>query len=171
MGSGQLNRSARICLTVVGFASALFTQAATPAMAAVTIGYLPAPTASNLTKCAGEKPWPVQIDPQLNTNTTPHTVSETISISKPDSPCAATYYVHFVSVTDQSNGLADTHYNQGGTSASQTVAYPATRVGSITFEVATGNQGNIDCQFWYYVANAETQPAFTGTSKGAGAEC
>ena len=132
-------------------------------------GYLPVPNASNLTKCAREKPWRVDIVPRTDTST--GNVFEQITLYKPNTPCAATYYTHQVSIYDANNGLTDVHYTAGPMSTSQTVHYGVARVGSITFEVATGNQGFVDCQFWDYVATAKSQPQFVRTYKAAGPDC
>jgi hypothetical protein len=136
-------------------------------------GYLPTPTLANATKCAGQKPWPIKLGANLNTAT--HQVYEHIALTKPNTICAATYYVYGVIITDDSPATPGTATVHGGLSASQYVAYPTslnTRVGNITFEAYTGSgQGDISCQYWYWVANAFTQPQEGGTSKSTGANC
>lgn len=177
MWSGTLNKdSAKVrgLLLVVASCSLLLGGLSAPASATTSVwdavGYLPPPTAANLTKCAGQKPWPVDVEASLNKST--HVVTEKITITKPNTPCAATYWVHDVSVTDQSDVLADTHTTHSSGSAVQYVSYPTTRVGDITFEVSTGSgQGDLSCQFWYFTANAQTQPVEYGSSKASGSTC
>jgi hypothetical protein len=155
-------------MATVGAVGVAVLALATPASAEL-VGYVPVPGTDDLTHCVGEKPWPVNITAHLDAST--HVVHEAISFYRPNTPCAAYYYVHFVSITDSSAGLSNVRYVEGANTASQDVTYPLTRVGEVQFEVATGNQGEVDCQFWDYVANGETQPEEYMTSKGTGSTC
>lgn len=167
----------RLVIALVGCVGLAIPGWLSPALAGDSVlaaaGYLPTPTAANATKCAGEKPWTVKLGASLNTST--HQVYEHITLNKPNTACAATYYVYGVIITDDSPATPGTATVHGGLSANQYVSYPTslkTRVGNITFEAYTGSgQGDISCQYWYYVANAFTQPQETGTAKSTGVDC
>lgn len=134
-----------------------------------TVGYLPNPTTSSLTKCATEKPWPVNLGASLDKNA--HVMYEHISITKPNTPCATYYYIHEVSITDEA--LNSTYTAHSSSAASQSVPYPVSRASTIEFEVVTGDGqgGPLSCQYWYFLGNGQTQPVEYGSSRGAAADC